>query len=325
MKKIALVLVMALTSIAASAQDFYSFTKLNQPYTDLQNPVSINNGEVWMYDTYGEFSIPFEFNVMGNPVDRFVFDDDAFILLGTGLDYENDDEGFYYLYPSNIYAQDRTYSSEVSSSPISYKIEGTTGNRILKLEVKNSGIENADFYGYEENHFYLSYQVWLYEADDAIEFHYGTNNISDIDNITDGEGIIIALGDDYNTVGFVYGDNENPDYGEYTEATFPDEGLSLDGYPASGTVYRFAAEEEAGLPGLAINTTTLYPNPAASTITIKTGSTPVSHYDVYDVTGKRILEQNLSGATDFSINVEKLTAGIYFIAVNGQHLKFVKN
>lgn len=326
MKKITLALVVALTSLAASAQNYYNFTKLEQPYTDLVNPTSINNGQVWMFDTYGEFSIPFAFSVMGNPVDRFVFDDDNFILLGTGVDYENDSQGFYYMYPSNIYMQDRTYSSEVSSSPISYKVEGTTGNRILKLEVKNATLEFAEDYDYDEDHFYLNYQVWLYEAGNAIEFHYGANNITDIDNITDGDGIIVALGDDYNTVGFVYNDIESPEYGEFTEDTFPDEGLVLSDYPANGTVYRFGDVQTTGLPGIKATTLSLYPNPASTVLNIQSAKEPVTAYSIADVTGKVVAQSSVVSATSLSINVENLAGGVYFVKVNnGTALKFVKN
>ncbi|MFP9115006.1 T9SS type A sorting domain-containing protein [Flavobacterium sp. RHBU_3] len=326
MKKITLALFMALSSLAVSAQDYYNFTKLNQPYTELQDAISVNNGEIWMFDTFGEFSIPFPFTVMGNPVDRFLFDDDAFILMGTGVDYDIDGEGFYYMYPSNIYMQDRTYSSEVSSSPISYKVEGTTGNRILKLEVKNATLEFAEDYGYAEDYFYLSYQVWLYEANNVIEFHYGTNNITDIDNITDGEGIIVALGDDYNTVGFVYGDTESPDYGEYTEATFPDEGLSLNSYPANGTVYRFMHGTPAAINSVKANTLSLYPNPASSVLTIKSADAMISQYSIFDVTGKVVLQNKVTAAQSTSINVANLSPGVYFVKTdNGTALKFVKN
>lgn len=324
MKKITLALVIALSSFGASAQNFYNFTKLQQPYADLQNAVSINNGDVWDYDDFSEVTLPFAFSVLGQPVDRFLFDDDGFVLLGTGVDYGNDDEGMYYIYPSSIYIQDRTYSTGVSTSPISYKLEGTAGNRILKLEVKNAGLEDADVYGYDENHFYMNSQVWLYEADKSIEIHYGTNNITDIDNLTDGDGLFVGLTDDINFGAFVYGAIDNPSYGEFNEDTLTDN-VVMEAYPADGTVYRFAPAQTAGLVGLKANAVSLYPNPATTVVNITSGNSLITNYTIIDTTGKTIITKNTPGTQSVNINVESLATGIYFIKVNNQHLKFIKN
>jgi len=326
MKKITLVLVLALSSMVGYAQNFYTVSTLQQPYADLVNPTSINNGQVWRFNISTEIAMPFAFEFRGEVINRFLFDDDNFVFLTPEADYDNSDEGVYGALGNSLFLQDRTFSTGVSSSPISYKVDGTQGNRILKLEMKNSGFEGYIDGGFEEDQFYTNFQIWLYEADNAIEIRYGTSNLTAeaIDAFSNGLGNFAAIGS-FEILTILSGDSVNPDDGEYTEATFPDEGLGLNDYPANGTVYRFAPQEEAGLPGLALNTIKLYPNPASSVLNIKAGNTPVSHYAIYDITGKRIEEQNITGATDISINVENLTAGIYFIAVNGQHLKFVKN
>jgi len=324
MKKITLISMLAFSAFSATAQNFYTFSTQQQTYADLQNPVSINGGEVWDYDEFDAVAVPFPFKVMGETVDRFMFADDGFVLLATGVQYQDDDEGIFYLNPSNLYIQDRTADTEESSSPISYKLEGTTGNRILKLEVKNASIEDATTYGYADDYFYMSFQIWLYEANQTIEFHYGSDNISDLDNITDGDGLIAGFGDEYNTVGFVYGNITAPSYSEFTEETIPGE-LTLSDYPTNGTVYRFASTSVAGIPTVKNNIVSLYPNPASGIINIKSAIAPVSHCVIFDTTGKIVAEKNTAAATDISINIENLANGIYFIDVNGQHLKFVKN
>lgn len=322
MKKITFIAMLAFSAFTATAQNFYNFTKLEQPYADLENPTSINNGEVWDWDEYGPFTMPFNFSVRGQAVDRFIFDDNYFAFLAPGVDYYEDDLGIYYFYADNLFIQDRTYESEVSSSPISYKVEGTAGNRILKLEVKNASIEDASSYGYEDGFFYTNYQIWLYESDKSIEFRYGANNITDIQNLTDGDGLTAAFGDDIN-FGFVMGDTASPEYGEYTEETY--EGGSLSAYPANGSVYRFAPAQAAGIPSVKNNFVSLYPNPAGSALNIVSKNTPVSQYAIYDATGKQLLQKSFSPATMVNINVENMATGIYFVDVNGQHLKFVKN
>jgi hypothetical protein len=324
MKKITFIAMLMLSAFSATAQNFYNFTKLEQTYADLENTVSINQGLVWDYDDFAPVTLPFAFTVMGQQVDRFLFADDGFVLLAPGVSYNDDSEGIYYLNTSNLYIQDRTASTQISSSPISYKIEGAAGSRILKLEVKNASIEDADAYGYEEDYFYMNYQIWLYEEGKIIEFHYGIDNITDLDNLTDGDGLLAGFGDDYGTVGFVYGDISNPSYIELTEDTI-EEPVLLNDYPTSGTVYRFAPAQAAGLPSVKNNVVSLYPNPAKSVLTIISNSTPVSQYSIYDATGKQLQQKSINAAPAVNINVENLATGIYFVDVNGQHLKFVKN
>lgn len=324
MKKITFIALLAFSAFTATAQNFYNFTKLEQTYADLENPVSINNGQVWDYDDFDTVTLPFAFTVMGQSVDRFLFADDGFVLLAPGVDYNDDSEGIFYINPSNLFIQDRAVNTEVSASPISYTIEGAAGSRILKLEVKNATIEDADAYGYDADHFYMSYQVWLYESGKTLEFHYGADNITDLDNLTDGDGLLAGFGDDYGVIGFVYGDIATPSYIELTEDTI-EEPVLLSDYPTNGSVYRFTPAQSAGLPSVKNNFVSLYPNPAKSVLNIVSKNTPVSQYAIYDATGKQLLQKSFSPAATVNINVENLATGIYFVDVNGQHLKFVKN
>ena len=70
-----------------------------------------------------------------------------------------------------------------------------------------------------------------------------------------------------------------------------------------------------------------YPNPADDFITISTKNTSESltKASVYDVLGKQILTQNLSGNNSETINLSSLNAGYYFIEVTtANNLKVVK-
>ena len=89
MKKILLTVFMV-AGFTAVAQNNYNFTLQQQAYTDLEDAVSVNGGVVWEWDTYEPITIPFDFKVNGQQVDRFIFDDDIFALLGVGVDYDVD-------------------------------------------------------------------------------------------------------------------------------------------------------------------------------------------------------------------------------------------
>ncbi|NDI98693.1 T9SS type A sorting domain-containing protein [Flavobacterium sp. LaA7.5] len=321
MRKIMLFLATSVVAvITANAQNYY-FAASQQNYSDLENPTSINNGEVWDYNIFNEVEIPFDFSVNGEIVSRFLFDDDFFVLLTPEADYFESEEGVYYISTSSIYMQDRTYSSGVSSSPISYTISGAEGNRILKLEIKNAGLELADDNGLDEDEYYLSYQVWLYEADNAIEFRYGDHNITNIEIATDGEPLFAGFGNPY-SVNIVYGNIFTPQYGEFTEDTLP-LGTTLSEYPSNGTVYRFAPAEVAGIPVVQKQTVSLYPNPATHTLTIKSDSYTEGVYTVTDITGKIIMQNSISSGNT-QVNVESLTSGMYFLNINDNHIKFLK-
>jgi hypothetical protein len=326
MKKITLLLLLSLTAFSLQAQNFYNFSTSQQTYADLENSTSINNGEVWFYDQFSEITIPFPFKIAGQTVDRFLFDDDFFAFLTTGTDYATDDTGIFSLYPSAaIYISDRTYSTNISTSPISYKIEGEAGNRILKLEVKNAGIENATEIGFPENEFFVNNQLWLYEADNAIEFRFGDHNITDFAVVADdpGERFLAAFIQDDAKMYVVYGQSSAPSYGEFTEETIPAT-LNTDLHPSSGTVYRLVPDVISGLEDFAAAEVKLYPNPATSVLHIQSDNITATEYAIYNVVGKLVIQNKINDSNDVQINIQNLESGLYFVKINNQYLKFIK-
>ena len=193
MKKI--ILSLLLLSVGLSyGQNFYNFTVSQSVYTDLTTPTSINNDQVWEEDEFGPFTIPFSFSIYGRTVDQFMFSYDDFMFLTPNANLVQD-IGVFYNSVSGAFIQDRTVS-ETSTSAISYKTEGSAGDRILKLEVKNAGLENAVYHGHDEDHFYLSFQVWLYERGNIIEYRYGNHNITNLEVLDDE--VLVGFEDDLN-------------------------------------------------------------------------------------------------------------------------------
>jgi len=323
MKKITLLFAFAFSAIGMNAQNFYNFTASQATYADITGGTSLNNGAVWDWDDFGPVTIPFTFKVAGHNVTNFLFADDNFLLLAPGADYDVSDEGVYYVYPNNIFIQDRTYSTGASTSPISYKTEGEVGSRILKLEVKNAGLEDAVDMGFSEDAFYLNYQVWLYEGTNTIEIRYGQHNITDVDAATDGDGLIAGLLEEDIKAYFVYGNAAAPSYGEYTEETLPGQ-LSLLPYPANGMVYKFTPAAVAAAPVFSAPAVSLYPNPASSVLNLKSEGFTSTEYTIYNTVGAVVSNGKLNDTASAQVNIENLATGMYFVNIDGQRLKFIK-
>src|SRR5690554_3756910 len=157
MKKITLLAVFIATSMTVSAQtqDFYLFSQSTGTYADLTNPTSVNNNTIWQNDYFGLFTSPFSLSAFGQTYNDFSFVDSGFAL---GDVFTGDFAAFT---PTTADAMDRTFSfSGASQSPISYEVSGTTGNRILKLEVKNAGLKEEEKISLTST-LYLNFQVWF--------------------------------------------------------------------------------------------------------------------------------------------------------------------
>jgi hypothetical protein len=320
MKKI--ILSLLLLSVGLSyGQNFYNFTVSQSVYTDLTTPTSINNGQVWDEDEFGPFSIPFSFSIYGRTVDQFMFSYDDFLFLTPNANLVQD-TGVFYNSVSGAFIQDRTYST-ASTSAISYKTEGSAGDRILKLEIKNAGLEDAVYHGHDEDHFYLSFQVWLYERGNIIEYRYGNHNITNLEVLDDE--VLVGFEDDLN--GSVLTGNRNqPAYQEFNyDVNPPDEDFypTLNAFPASGTVYRFAPASIAGINTFSKKAFVLYPNPVQDNLHI-TKIESDANYEVFSVLGAKVLSGTIS-AGGSTINVENLDKGVYIIKIGNAVQKFIKH
>ncbi len=118
-----------------------------------------------MFDDFGPINTPFPVYVLGTAHSQFEFNDDEFIFTTA-------DETTTSLFsPVSTFLADRNFSLiGDSQSPLSYKVEGTAGSRTLKLEVKNAGLEDET--ESEISTHFINYQIWFYEADGAIEYHF---------------------------------------------------------------------------------------------------------------------------------------------------------
>ena len=218
----------------SSGTFLYTLTTTNATYTDLENPISINNGEAWDEPQF-EFPIGFPFEMLEEPVDELQFNGS-----GSGMGAPTQTPYvFANIAPFEADLMDRGgyEDDDISISPISYVIEGAPGNRIFKLEFKNAG-SYFEYQTYNTNDMFINFQMWLYEGSNTIQFRFGPSSIDDPDVFYDGTGgpfVGVLIYDEFDDVlsdvHLLTGNPSDP-YLSSNEVAEP-----LNGTPPNGTVY----------------------------------------------------------------------------------------
>lgn len=217
----------------------YAFGVSSLPYTDLTDATSINNGDLWDDPAY-VVPVDFPFYVNGTEVTTLTF-------AGLGATLSSDVDVF-----GNVEAIlafeadliDRGALLGISSeSPLSYKVEGDVGSRIMKIEWKNAGSYDEIYYA-GSNDMFINLQLWLYEGTDNIEVHFGPSSIPDPDLFYTGEtGALVGIAtfneDDLSLTNqhFLTGPADMPELTMFIGDTIP---VFVDGTPSENLVYSFA-------------------------------------------------------------------------------------
>jgi|SRR6218665_577483 len=145
---------------SAVAQTFgYSLQKDSSAYTALSGATVISAGENFRSKSF-MLDIPFAFSVCGGAADSVCIEGNGFLVF-------NKEKGTAAV-AFNSFGSNKDTAQQYSSSILSLTI-GTPGNRILKLEFRSVSQNMLSVNDY------LSYQVWLYESSNKIEFHTGAS------------------------------------------------------------------------------------------------------------------------------------------------------
>lgn len=209
----------------------------------------------------------------------------------------------------------RQLDSIDNNSKISYRIDGSSGNKILKVQWKNVRIRS----GQPGN--YVNLQIWLHQSG-VIEYRYGPASASNASGYTQATGPSIGIS--YSPFDlspifekiWIYGTPPNIMIDSARNLNFP----NIWGVPANGTVYRFAPKN------LSVGTIensdgfNVYPNPANTVLNISTQviGIPVKA-TLIDIQGKVVAEYLLDGQTrEHSISVAELPAGIYEVVLQAK-------
>jgi hypothetical protein len=318
-----------------TAQNPVYLETFQRDYQSLSDPISLTDSMVWDDPDI----------ILPVPLRSEFFDSDSnFYIYSFGLGAElfllTDDSEFKGMIPLDYDLIDRGYLNDVSESDLSVAIDGEDGSRILKLEWNNVGFfDELDNTGMSES--FVNFQVWVYESEPYIEYHYGPSNfavpieafsswskiplltalITFLDLETEELGLFVLQGEPDNPE-LVYSDSGDLDETDIT-------GLSA--FPADGTVYRFTLSPSSVKQIWdRISDVKVVPSIVSDNIRFTAGSTDNIHkinYQIKDIKGNILISGQ--SETDGTIHVSQLTTGQYFISIQEENkwlktLRFVK-
>jgi hypothetical protein len=280
----------------------YAFTMTSGTYTELSDTISLNNGMPWDDPDY-LILLPFPFTINGtNIVNELFFD-------GLGADLAAEvipNELYEYILPFGCDVVDRGIGTTVSLSPISYKVEGSTPNRILKVQWQNAGAYGEG----QPYNMYINFQLWLYETSNIIEFHYGPSMIDNPQIFyedEDGAYIGIVSYDDVMlemlNIHLLSGQASSP-FLSALDGT-------ITGTPSEGTIYRFVPNVTS-VPYLTESyQLMIFPNPASDIIQVNIPSQESVSIRMTDMAGKTVFQQENSAK---NIDISHISPGIYMLS-----------
>lgn len=280
-----------------SAQFAYSFTQTTDVYTSLDPAKKTVVAYAWTDPFDYVITKPFGMNFFGIRCDHSQFD-----INSKGEVYFTGYFSGDYLYASGL-GTDTYGIVDFEPSEVSYQIDTVASERVLKVQFDSIGIDFES-----GHHSFISFQIWMYEKSQAIEFRYGPDSI--LPSL--GNQMRIGLFDwNLHTLNSVelYGDPASPtlDSGIY------EAGPSITGYPANGTVYRFTPVSTSVNSVSAIdNSTKVIYNPEQQTIQINSTKT-IKWYEIYNLSAQIIFHSDNVDALNLSLSVGNYPKGIYLV------------
>ncbi|NOX86173.1 MAG: T9SS type A sorting domain-containing protein [Chlorobi bacterium] len=233
MKSIVLLfLCILLTPGFISAQDIpILFSVTQEDYEVLENPISVNNGDIWGPDDVYTLYFNFDFQINGHIYTALL------VNAGIGLTFSGYNSPKLWIWASEWggwpFLFDR--GTNESESPIDYEIVGDEGSRILKIQWQNAGIRDNE--GDDPNDF-VDFQMWVYEGTNRLEVHYGPSQTSGLSfGYNDGPGVRFwNIEDDWGICVYGYADMPSWDWVLF-DGPYP--GCLLDSVPSEDIVYNF--------------------------------------------------------------------------------------
>lgn len=201
-----------------------------------------------------------------------------------------------------------TYLDSINkSSSISYSIEGTSGNYILKGQWKNLKIRN----GKENN--YVNFQIWVYQKSGVIEVHYGTSSLNNASgfNISNGPhaGMFFSKNDftKCHEKLWITGSPTNLKPDTSKNYSFK----AIKGIPNAGVILRFVPRFTNSIKSIPAsgNNIHFFPNPVENGLIYLEKA---SNYKITDLTGRILLKGDLLSIVD----VSSLSQGTYLLLLN---------
>jgi len=204
------------------SQNYYSFSRATGSYNKLTGATTVINGK-WD-DFESAVKLPFAFKLFNQSfTDSFYIDDFGSISFDNTY---NEELSFF---------GDDLNSRGNNISEVSYKVEGTSPDRIFKLQFDNAGL-------FADNPLFMdsiNLQLWLYETSNIIEIRFGDGKVSQANWSDNGPFIGLVNPVNFNNYIIIEKNTINPTVNTTNIAN----SSSLDGLPATGTIYRFTPSQ----------------------------------------------------------------------------------
>lgn len=286
----------------------------------LDNAISINEGETWDDPDY-IVEIPFPFYFLGRQLERLQMGDYGGLFYGL----TNTLDTVAIIAPFNTDLIDRGYQDSISLSPLSYKVIGEVGSRILIIEFLNAGsYDEYDILG--TTNMFISFQMAIFESSNRIEFIYGPNMIEQPGIFYyNGMGALVGLMD------WVLSDNDVIEVhiasGPANSPVLTDTLGSLDGTPNEGMRYIFTPKTtEIENTSQSATSALIVPNPVRDVAYLR-GCLPHTLWQVRDAVG-RLIDSGVVTDTITFLPTAELAPGWYTVLLthggNAQVIPFNK-
>ena len=279
---------------ALYSQDLpFDFEVRNETY------VPLSNGTV-LYDSNGYVN-PDHRHPIGFTFDGHLRSYDTLYIHAALLNLVRGADDYTYFFDHVFANVIRSHNPPLSSTLMA--LEGTPPNRILKIEFNNFTVDE-----YPDPGTY-TYQVWLYEGSNVVEYRYGPKQATPPDPIA-SDSVNIYIGEASETNNFIHLFSTKGHY------SFPQltEGYTshINEFPAQGVVYRFSPKP-IGITENALEDRIRIIEQARQ-VSIES-EVALESVRVYSLSGKQVWESNKPGQ-QLKWPTEHLAPGIYIL-----HLK----
>lgn len=216
---------------------------------------------------------------------------------------------------------DRGLADSIHLSPITRKLEGNVGSRVMTVEWENAGFFGELLSNGTTND-YVNFQMKLYEASGDIVYHFGPSSVTMPGLAYSSQpGPAVGIAEDYDgdfdivngEIILLSGEPSDPDVNtDYMNYT-------LNGTIPENTVYRFSREPVGTVdPEVVRGENYFYPNPTTGSLSLQTSleeniTFPLS---IYAHDGR--LVKRMEAATSYELS--DLPSGLYEIrfGINGK-------
>ncbi len=307
-------LLFCLIVFCLSAQAQWTFSTTTATYAELVNPVSVNNGIIWTETSDFQVPIPFAFNLTGQPHPIIN------LKAGGGLHFPGlgTKELLVFHTPFGGYWL-RDKGTTTSLSAISYEVSGAVGQRIVKFQWKNAGFRPSQ--PTSDPNDFVNFQIWLFEADNHLEVHFGPHNTSPVTYgnppgqtaQNQGPSVKLVFNNCTNILG-LNGPANQPSHIFYNNCS-PNYSF-IQGSPASGVVYNFSPAV-TGIPEIKAGALKMFPNPVRTSLIVKgfPADLTLKEVTVTTLTGQVVYKQNnpFKGKEILEIPFQGVADGVFLV------------